>query len=41
LRYAYQLSFCCGSLRRYFLNFVQVSADFVGTGVVLHFSAKK
>jgi hypothetical protein len=24
-----------------FLKFVQVSADFVGTGVILHFSAKK
>jgi hypothetical protein len=24
-----------------FLNFAQVPADFYGTGVVLHFSAKK
>jgi hypothetical protein len=40
LGYAYQLSFCCGSLQRYIFNFVQSPIDFGGTGVVLHFSAK-
>jgi hypothetical protein len=41
LGYAYQLSFCCGSLWRYILNFVVVPADFAGSGVVLHFRGKK
>jgi hypothetical protein len=41
LRYAYQLSFCCGSLWRYILNLAQVLADFAGSRVVLHFSGKK
>jgi hypothetical protein len=39
--YAYELSFHCGSLWGLFLDFAQVSADFAGTGVNLHFSAKK
>jgi hypothetical protein len=38
LGYAHEASFCCGSLRRYILNFVQAPA---GTAMVLHFSAKK
>jgi hypothetical protein len=36
----YELLFHCGSLWSYILNFAQAPADFVGTGVVLHFSAK-
>jgi hypothetical protein len=32
---------CCRSLQRYILNFAQDPADFGGTEVVLHFSAKK
>jgi hypothetical protein len=32
---------CCGRLQRYILNFAQDPADFGGTEVVLHFSAKK
>jgi hypothetical protein len=35
------ISVRCGSLRRYILNFAHAPFDFAGTGVVLHFSAKK
>jgi hypothetical protein len=33
--------FVAAAFRDIFLNFAQVPADFKGTGVVLHFSAKK
>jgi hypothetical protein len=39
--YAYELLFYYGNLWGLFLDFAQVSADFAGTGVVLHFSAIK
>jgi hypothetical protein len=39
--YAYQLSFHCGNLRRYILNFVEATTDFAGTRVGLHFSSNK